>query len=198
MADVQVVLNQTLYGQQVRNVLWFFYSGTFDADGRQDIADFVRSNWVASDLHTQQVEDWQLDNVSIRDAYTTGPYATVPFTSGVLVGAKTTFETVTQVCMLATLINAGLVPPTRGRIYLAGVNSGGMTDEGFWPNVYLDLAEDLVNGFREGLTGLSETLDLRICRRAADGTAAVLNVVDNVILRANPAIQQRRRIGRGG
>jgi hypothetical protein len=197
MADVQVVLNQTLNGQQVRNVLHFFYSGAIDADGRQDIADYIRSSIVASQHHQSCVEDWSLDSVSIRDATTTGPYALVPFTGGPLVGTAVGSETISQVAMLVTLINSGLTPPTRGRIYLAGVQFANLVDGGTWPNSQLDRAETLANSWISDTTGDSETISLRIASRNPDGTANVLNVVDNIIVRSNPATQRRRRIGVG-
>lgn len=198
MADANVILNQTLYSQQVRNVLWFAYSGTLDAAGRQDIADYIRGVWLASTLRSIQVDNWALDNISIRDAYTVGPYATVPFTDGPLFGTHAANNAVTQVSMLASLINTGLTAPTRGRVYIAGVTTAGIDGNGLWPNSYTDLAETLMAGLQNGTTGLGENINLRICRRNVDGAAQVLNTVDSVIVRNNPATQRRRRIGVGG
>lgn len=197
MADLQVVLNQTLNGQQIRNVLHFFYTGPNDADGRQDVADFIRSSWVASDFDDSQINNWSLDSCSIRDANSTGPYGLVSFTGGPLVGKVTTDEAFSQVAMLATLINNGLTPPTRGRIYFGGVNNAGLLSGGLWSNTGLDRCEALVGSWLSGLTGDAETLSLRIASRNPDGTADVLNVVDNVLVRSNPATQRRRRIGVG-
>lgn len=197
MPDLQVVINQTLYSQQVRNVLHIFYDAPANAAGRQDVSDFVRSNWVASGLAAIQVENWSLDSCSIRECGSTGPHALHPFTSGPLVGGYTAGDVPSQNALLVTLINNGLVPPTRGRIYLAGVNQDTITSQGLWPSSALQLADDLVSGFQNGLTGASQFLDLRIASRNPNGTCDVLNTVDSVLSRGIVATQRRRRISVG-
>lgn len=198
MPDIQVVLNQTLYSQQVRNVLHFFYDADLDETGLTDIADYIRSSWVAAGLDDVQVNNWQLDSVSIRECASTGPYAEIPFTGGILVGASASAEAVSQAAALVTLISSSLTQPTRGRIYFAGVNNGAIFTNGEWAAGLLDILEDLVNSWRNATTAGSQFLDLRIASRNPDGTCDVLNVVTNVIARSRIATQRRRRIGVGG
>jgi len=197
MTEYTVVLNQTLAGQQVRNVLLIDYGGPNTPSGFLDLADYVRSSWVASTLAVEQVNEWSLDSVSLRPCASAGPYATIGFTDGPLVGENVGVF-VAQVALLASLLNFGIIPPTRGRIYFAGVTTQALSPStGLFPNSVLDKVEALVGSWINAVTADAESFNLRIASRASDGTCASTNPIDGVIVRANPATQRRRRLGQG-
>lgn len=197
MPDIQVVLNQTLYSQQVRNVLHFFYDAALTEETMQDIADSIRLAWADSDLAALQVNNWRMSSVSIRPCGSTGPHALIPFTLGDIIGQNVSQETVSQVAMLVSLRNNGFVPPTRGRIYLAGIATTFIDNEGQWVTTALDEPAALVASLLDLETIAENFLSLRIASRNANGTCDVLNVVNNAQVQPVPATQRRRRLGVG-
>lgn len=195
MADGTIVLNQTLYGNVVQNVLVFSNIREPEPDA-QALADAIRNSF-ATTVVGKLVNNWSLDSITIiyNDALPIWSQL-IPFTSGPLTGTVTTSEATNQAALLVSTIHDG-PPPNRGRIYLAGWGSGQLGGNGRWDPSAVNDAEQLVTGWMDGITTPTNQFFLRIGRRGPGGDLIQSTQVTNLIARAIPATQRRRRQGVG-
>lgn len=192
--DVRIAFNQTSQGADIVNVTCWgnFEEGT---DFGQEFADDVRVLWganVSANLST----GWTLTSLSVTYFPASGPYTvTYPFTSGPVVGTAAGDPLPNSTSLLASLVSVGS-RPNRGRIYFGGQVEGNLTGGLFAAGVRANFA-DLVEAFIAGVDIDGQLTNLRI-GRVNVGTPGydVTNPVDVVLVRANPAVQRSRRVGR--
>lgn len=197
MADGTIVLNQTYYSQQVRNVLvWNNMVNT--PEYRTEMADAIRLSFL-SNVSNACDDGWTLDNVTfiyndVAPIFST----TTEFSLGPLQGGTAGVAMPTQSCLLVSTSIVG-PPPNRGRIYFAGQSKnqiGG--DSAQWSASRLLEYQTMVEEWRDGLVlPTAGSSFLRIARRDAAGIITLTSGIQDVTAQPVPAGQSRRRIGRG-
>lgn len=195
MPDVTVVLNQTLNGQQVRNVTVWNNFREPEPDV-QEFADAIRAGFL-SNVASRMVNSWTLDSIDV--IYNDQPpvYSiNVPFTLGPLVGTSADRSLANQTALLVSTQYQG-APPNRGRIYFAGCSNLQLEDEGLWQAGTLNAFQLMVEAWKDGITTTDNAFFLRIARRDAQGIITVSSGVSTCIARPVPATQRSRRIGSG-
>jgi len=190
--DVQVTLNQTLYGEYVANVL--FFSNLQDANSTlQSFANSMRASWLTH-LSPSLTANWSLDSITYGFLSATGIDYSVeyPFSSGPLTGGNNSDAQANQVSLLVSTQGSGS-RPNRGRVYLCGLVEDAMTG-GLWTQAALDDAQNLVEDWVDGINADGQDCFLRIMRRpSAVFPSYVSNGVTTVVPRNIPATQRRRR-----
>lgn len=195
MPDATVVFNQTLLGQQIRNVTCWNNFRDPEPD-LQELADLLRTSW-ATHLSALQIDGWSLDSVTfIFDDAAPRWSLLVPFTAGPLIGGAASDPVPTTDCVLGSLVSLG-PPPNRGRFYAGGFHVNLLGTGGFWSPVARDAVQAMLTEWSDGITTATNQFFLRIARRDAQGFITISSDVDQVVGRLNPATQRRRRQGQG-
>ncbi len=194
MANYKAVLKQTLFGQEIRNILHYDLSDASDA-GLQDASDAIRA---AFDLVKGEfMSDWSLYGVDWINEDLPRPRVSVSktFTAGALSGSSTVAPTATTTALLIRWLGTNAVPPNRGRSYIGGVDAENMVGTtGLWGISFRGNMQGLADDLKTLAYGSGQTGDLQIVRQAADGTPAVINPVASGLPIDVPATQRRRRI----
>lgn len=199
--DGTIILNQRWLGQECRNVI-VVSNLQEDVSFLQDTADSIRAafnmDYGAGAVWVQNLDNaWELYSTTFSFNEAGGPptYSIeMPFTLGPISGNQaTTTPMATQTAMLISL-GATAPPPNRGRIYLPGITSASMTQEGTWQSSALNRARALWENW--AVNGLNGTF-LRVSRRDEAGRIITTRAVDSVIAQPVPATIRRRRLGQG-
>jgi hypothetical protein len=198
MAEIyQAVALQRWLGQEVRNILYYEFSGTSPTTTTlQDMSDDVRGAWSTS-IGSALTDEWALYGVIWRRVDEAGwPGVEYGFTSGVLTGTNTTGESQpTQVAMLVHGL-AYTTKPNRVRSYLGGFTelalsdglftSTAITNGGLWASALDTLAFG------------GETMTRVAAQWNPDHSVVVAtNPIGTYTVSQVPGTQRRRRIGRG-
>lgn len=192
MADVLVTSKQTLFGEDIENVLCF--GNLVDSPTiLQAFADSFRQSYVDFFVNSL-VNEWVLRSLvfSFIDATQVLYSIEYNFTDGILTGTNLADNLIAQSCLLVSTQRQNTAP-NRGRVYLGGVSDAGLS-AGLFTQATVDAAEDLVQSWVDGLDIGGSLAQLRILRRpSAKFPSFVSNPIDSVIGRLNPATQRRRR-----
>lgn len=192
-----VTLNQLILGQEIRNV--WHYTGQAEqlsSADTVDLADFIRAVY-ASVGPTNFSNDWRLYSITVRKVDEPGwPSVEVPFTDGPFVGTSAGENLPTQCCLLVHGSTYTL-KPNRTRTYHGALLEGHLAD-GYWNStaqsqrLTLDAGTDEIN--------LPDAGDIFRCAVKYDRTLDYVtdaNVITSFTVSVVPAVQRRRRIGRG-
>lgn len=197
MAIFQVRLDQSLQGQEVKNILYYETVATEIGGGdAQDLADTFRAIFAATAMSQARAAAWTLDSITLRRVDQAGwPSYQVGFTNGSLSGTGGGEALPNQAAMLyiGTVYSQ---PPNRVRTYIAGLNEG-QTTLGLWEPAAIErelIAWDSIRNMSAGGFELN-----RVSVKWAPDNSFVTdwNVITNSRIEAVPATQRRRRIGRG-
>lgn len=194
--DGFITLNQTLYGQEVLNVLAF--TNMLDDDAwRLDVANDFRGSLGGATL-VDRVPEWTFNSVTF--SYISG--ATISFSvevapaNGTLAGIATSDGMPSTNALLVSTQYAGTTP-NRGRIYFTGLGEAAQTG-GVWNSAVVDRFRFLVEYWRDGIGPAGQEAFLHIASRPTiTRPSFLLNPVQTVIGRSICATQRRRRIGSG-
>lgn len=191
MPDGILTLEQTLYGQDVMNVLVMSNFPT-TLDAMQETANQLRIEWAAA-LADYQVTSWSLNSLLFTVNPGPSQFSTrVAFGSGPLAGTVSSDPLPNQDALLIST-SALSARPNRGRIYLCGFGETQLAS-GLWQSALRSDAEALFLAWATtGLDNTFSTMFLRIARRSATGAITLSNPVENVLARSVPATQRRRR-----
>lgn len=197
MTDGTIILEQNCLGSRIQNVMVFTDIPT-DSVGRQEVADAIYDQYnslgISNHLHTQ----WDIFGVTFRYNDSLPIFSVlVPFTAGAYNGVQSSPQA-SQVAMLVSTQYVGATP-NRGRAYFGGFAENALNNSGLFTSPAMDDFTALMEYFRDGIpwNGGANVAQLRIARRAFDGTIATSNPVETVLAQENPASQRRRRIGQG-
>jgi hypothetical protein len=193
MANIQVVISQTLLSKTVLNVTnWQI--GSVSDTSIQDLADSLRASYVA---HVQPVltDNWRFDRIEVREMDGGSPFTIVKEpTLGALIGGSTGDNLPTTVALLVST-SATAPKPNRGRVYFCGLSEISQTNSA-WEPTTLNLFEDLVQEWADGLVVTGGNAFLRIAR--VDYGLNIFtanNPVEGVIAQVSPATIRNRRLG---
>lgn len=192
MANVQVVLKFSQYGQDVLNVTnWQFaqYSDAYI----QSFVDSLRSSLVAN-WQTEATSSITFTGVQTRLFDGLGPYTVDKDpTLGPLQGADAVQALPTQVALLVSTLYSG-PRPNRGRIYFGGLGENHQVDSQ-WEATVLASYEALVTQWANGLTVTGGNAFLRIARvDFANNVWLADSPVETIIARPRPATIRNRRL----
>lgn len=192
--DVRVTLNQTLFGEDVQNVL--FFSNIIDTQTvLQSFANSMRASWAAN-VSGSLTNQWSLNSITYGFLGTYDILYSVEyqFTVGILVGGNTGEALPNQTALLVST-QRNNTKPNRGRIYFGGYTETSLTD-GLWEQSTLDNVTALVDDWIEGIDADGTDCFLRIMRRPVGTTSGWLsNGVDTAVARQVPATIRGRRRG---
>jgi len=198
MPTYQMVSRQLFRSQECRNVFHYNTTDALDASQQQEAADAMRAAYADLMDATYAVNEWELYGATLRRVDVADlPGTDFTFTSGALPGTHVGDPGVpNQVCLLVSAA-ATTQKPRRSRSYLTGLRSNEITDGGFWSAAIQANAAVWASAM-DSITVTGDTL-LRVAVAYTGSPPAVTDTnrltVYNV--RANPAIQRRRRIGFG-
>lgn len=193
MADGYLVLNQTLFGEPLKNVL-VVSNLVADAQEVQALADSIRADFDLGP-HDQLTTEWSLDSITAVFDPGPGQYShESSFTLGSLLGTNANQALPNQDCLLVSTSRLGPAP-NRGRIYFSGLTEGAL-DNGEWSTAAKASFENMVESWAtSGIPGQVQTSYLRIGRRDNLGNLTITAPVEAWIARNIPATQRRRRRG---
>jgi hypothetical protein len=195
MANVQVTINQTGLGKNIKNVTnWEFPD--FQASTIQGFADALRTSYVthAVDMFNAQ---WELQNITVRQ-YDGGPAFSqdVPFTAGALQGNGGGGPCASQTCLLVSTQYLG-GKPNRGRLYFGLMNQSDMS-AGQWGAGARGEAEALVANWIAGIDTGAGNAFLRIARVNEAGNIWTLNnPAETAVADSIPRSQRSRQLDKG-
>lgn len=173
----QVTILQTLFGQEVVNVLHFFRSGGYDLDTLIDLASNVRDRWAIEILPFQS-EDLSFDgvrarNLDVQDGFQFEVQSGVANSGGITSGSLPG-----NVAFVLTHRTANIGRSRRGRTYLAGLPENQVTGNALAAPV----ASDFVTGFNALRTFMAGQGDqLVVASRFADGAPRPIGIVSLVV-----------------
>jgi hypothetical protein len=197
MEIYQATCLQSWLGQEIRNVLYYEYSGSAPSSAiLQGMADDIRGAW-STGHNTYLKNTWRLYGVDWRRVDAPGwPTVGFGFTSGDLVGALSSGEDIpTQIALLVTG-TAYAPPPNKVRTYLAGFTEAGLNN-GLFATSVRNAAVTWASAI-DTLADSGETMTrVAVKWDRVNDVVTDYNAVGNYFTSQVPATQRRRRIGRG-
>lgn len=189
--DAILTFLQRSQGEDVANVMCWGNVPTNES-ALQDLADAIRVRYV-SFVQADMVNTWFLDGIRFTFDPGPGQYSVeLGFTSGPLQGSIASDPVPNQAALLVSTAYLG-PRPNRGRIYFPGQAEGNLT-AGLFTTATVEAFQDMVIDWAiDGIDYGSGASNLRIARRAADGSIVTSNPITSVVGRTIPAVQRRRR-----
>lgn len=173
----QVTILQTLFGQEVVNVLHFFRSGGYDLDTLIELASTVRDRWALSILPHQSA-DLSFDGVRARNLDIADGFQFEVLSGEADNGGVASPALPGNVAFCITHRTANIGRSRRGRTYLAGIVEGQVTGN----TIAAPVADDFVTGFNALRTFLAGQGDqMVIASRYTGGAARPVGVVSLVV-----------------
>lgn len=186
MANVQVTLNQTLYSEDMFNVMNWQTPDT-SSNTLQSLANGIAATIQARILDSLAT-DWALNSISMRVFDGAPPFTTefLPST-GILNGTGLTSALPPTNALLVALSYTG-PRPNRGRQYYGGLTEGAW-DGQVWNPVTLTDMEDMWSDFITGVTTASGLCFPRIARvDYVANTWTLDSPVEQAIARSKPSL----------
>ena len=190
MTIYRVVLDHTMYNQQLQNVLHFTHASS-DPQTMELLADDVVVNWIGHiRVNMSACIQWNRIRVQMLESQ----FATFEKIINIKGVFGDDFELNSFACFILRLRTATIGRNGRGRQYLSGVLKG-WTDKGF-------VISDVINAWNVQLEGIMEAygangtsdFDLVVCNKTAPFSA---KTVTNIQLAPTLGVQRRRNIGVG-
>ena len=197
MGFFQFTLIQSWHNEEVVNSLCYETENDDILDMQVEV-DNLRKVYTDNEMESRLVNEWSLNQVRVRDLINGGPGILYTFTEGPLSGEVVLNAGVaTTTAFLLSFLARSATFPNRGRIYLPGLNTLALGNDGFWVQSVIDaiqvFSDDLMNVGDPGPNGM----DLHVVRLDDDGLLVQSNPIDTTIAQPNPATQRRRRQGVG-
>ena len=173
----QVSVLQTLFGQEVVNVLHFFKAGGYDLTSLTDLASLVRDRWKAEILPNQS-EDLVMDGVRARNLDIQDGFQVEVLAGAGNIGGVPGVSLPGNVAFVITHRTANIGRSRRGRTYLAGIRTSQVDDNA----IAAPVASSFVTGFNNLRgTAAAAGFDLVVASRYTNGAPRVTGVVSLVI-----------------
>lgn len=198
MPVYRVSLLQSLFGQQMMNVLHYDVNAALSSNDALEWADSFRDAYIDSNMTMELANDWSFVGCEFRRVdLADQPSIEVAPPSGTLSGGQSGQVLPTQVALLVSS-TAFTTFPRRARMYIPGLTEASVADSlwGVNPrNRALQFAEAILE-----MVGTAWSADRVAVRYADEGDGPVVVAFNR--LTANsvsivPATQRRRRIGVG-
>jgi hypothetical protein len=194
MGHLLIVPKQQMYGQEMRNTLWF---GGNDAimDNAQALCDAIHDAWD-DNIKQYLVGAWSLYGFDVYDK-TIPSVPGIGFvpTAGTLQGTLAGEGMATQIALLVTF-KAQVAPPNTNRKYLAGWGEE-LLANGLFTSTYTAAATAWADDILDIATTTSLAVVMEVVTLLQDGTVSGGNPLEYALAKNVPATQRRRRIGVG-
>lgn len=197
MANFQVVLDQVLGSETVKNVTYWQLPDN-QATTLQTFADNLRGTYLTPAVQSLLHTSWVLNSLTVRQMDGAGAFSQlITFGLGPLTGGHVGNPMPTQ---MALLVSTGFLgsKPNRGRIYFAGLTEESNNAAGTVLSGTADTFQTMVEVWRDGVATGAGNAFLRIARpNFTLNNWTLNNPVESVIARVIWAGQRRRRVGVG-
>lgn len=196
MAFYEVVLNFTIDGEVMQNVIHYDITGE-TSDDFSGYADSIRASFVGNILPVI-VPSMSFNDVTFRLDVPGGVGFTVPFTAGPIAGSAADDNYAGQLALIVRKIAQSSVRPNKGRMYIGGVSSYALEGSGRWALNASTLAQDYMTGLLQldsGFGGIA-LMQIKASNPLAPNTVPY-NPVQVMQALGIPGTQRRRRQGVG-